>query len=304
MPRPEWPGHLSLQDQDRINVFKQDENDTIAEENDDTIQPAAEEIIKIAAKESRDTVYEDEDIESIEWIPADESRFTIIENTMGEWVDPDDGDETERYYSYYPPEIAEDDELVFHYKNGESVICHYYYDESLQKWVVAAEDGEIMPGTISYYSGQEDEHWGIGEHEVRYGYYTESFSMEFSYPVTIIENPIESIEYLAGNESPYVVKEKPKTKAVKKRKANVTWQAAAGASGYEIQYSAKKNFKKAVTITVKGGTKKKATLKLKKIKPKKKCFVRIRPFTMVKNTKGQQEKVYGAWTKTMKIKVK
>jgi len=96
----------------------------------------------------------------------------------------------------------------------------------------------------------------------------------------------------------------PKTKAAKKKKAKITWNKAAGASGYEIQYSVKKSFKKAVTVTVSGGTKNKATLKLKKIKPQKKCFIRIRPFTMVNNTKGQQEKVYGVWSKKMKIKVK
>ena len=95
---------------------------------------------------------------------------------------------------------------------------------------------------------------------------------------------------------------KPKTKAKAKKKAKVTWKTASGAAGYEIQYSLKKNFKKAKTVTVNGGNKKKATLK--KLKPDKKYFVRIRPFTNVINTSGKTEKVYGKWTKTMKIKAK
>ena len=94
---------------------------------------------------------------------------------------------------------------------------------------------------------------------------------------------------------------KPKTKAAKKKKAKVSWSATKGASGYEIQYGLKKNFKKAKTVTA-NGTAKKATLK--KLKVGKKYFVRIRPFTNVINVNGKTEKVYGAWSKTMKIKAK
>ena len=94
----------------------------------------------------------------------------------------------------------------------------------------------------------------------------------------------------------------PKTKAKAKKKAQVTWKAASGVAGYEIQYGTKKNFKKVKTVTVKGGNKKKVILK--KLKAGKKYFIRIRPFTKVTNLSGRAEKIYGKWSKTMKIKAK
>lgn len=90
------------------------------------------------------------------------------------------------------------------------------------------------------------------------------------------------------------VKGKPKLK-LKKGKVKLTFKKVKGADGYEIRYATNKKFKKSKKITVKSP---KATLK--KLKKGKKYFVKIRAF---KRTAASQ-KVYGAYSKVVKINVK
>ena len=83
-----------------------------------------------------------------------------------------------------------------------------------------------------------------------------------------------------------------KARALKKA-LKLTWRKAPGASGYEIQYSLNKNFKKAKKITIK-----KAALRTKTIKglkKNKKYYIRIRATIR----KGQR-KASGPWVKTVK----
>ena len=95
----------------------------------------------------------------------------------------------------------------------------------------------------------------------------------------------------------------PKAKAKKKKKAAVTWKAVEGCSGYQIQYSKDKKFKKSVKkLTVKGGDKTSATLK--KLKPKKITYIRIRSFTKITDPNGKTITVYGKWSKRIKVKAK
>ena len=83
-----------------------------------------------------------------------------------------------------------------------------------------------------------------------------------------------------------------KTKALKKA-LKLTWKKAAGASGYEIQYSLNKNFKKAKKITIKKASVKTRTIK--GLKKNKKYYIRIRA-TMRKG----KRKINGPWGKTAK----
>ena len=72
------------------------------------------------------------------------------------------------------------------------------------------------------------------------------------------------------------------------------WKKVSGASGYQVWYSASKKFKKkSVKIT------KKTKLTVKKLKSGKDYFVKVRAYTVKKG-----KKVYGAWSKTVKKKVK
>ncbi|MBQ9059701.1 MAG: fibronectin type III domain-containing protein [Firmicutes bacterium] len=95
-----------------------------------------------------------------------------------------------------------------------------------------------------------------------------------------------------------------KVKAQKKKKAKVTWKANTKATGYVIQYSMKKNFKKGVkTVKInKAATKKKL---VKKLKAKKAYYFRIATVTKVNNPMtGKTETIQGKWSKAKKIKAK
>lgn len=92
---------------------------------------------------------------------------------------------------------------------------------------------------------------------------------------------------------------KPKATAVSKLNAGkkqfkVTWKKVSGVTGYQIQYSTDKKFKKGnKTVKIKGAKKTSATVK--KLKSKKKYYVRIRTY------KGNK---YSSWSKVKTVKVK
>ena len=73
------------------------------------------------------------------------------------------------------------------------------------------------------------------------------------------------------------------------------------ASGYQIQYSTNKKFKKNKTKTVNLKKNKKTTKVLKKLKKGKKYYIRVRSFQKVKSG-NSVIKVYGSWSKTVKSK--
>ena len=96
---------------------------------------------------------------------------------------------------------------------------------------------------------------------------------------------------------------KPKATVIKKLKAGkkkitVTWKKRTkNTTGYQIQYSTKKNFKKAKTVKVKGAKKTKKTIK--KLKSRKRYYVRIRTY----RTKGGKT-VYSRWSKAKTVRVR
>ena len=93
-----------------------------------------------------------------------------------------------------------------------------------------------------------------------------------------------------------VKKQAAKVKAGKK-KLTVTWKKDKNVSGYQIQIATKKNFKGAKTYTVKSyKTYKKV---IKKLKVKKKYFVKVRAYKTV-----GKSKVYGAYSAVRSCKVK
>ena len=93
-----------------------------------------------------------------------------------------------------------------------------------------------------------------------------------------------------------VKKQTAKVKAGKK-KLTVTWKKDKNVSGYQIQIATKKNFKGAKTYTVKSyKTYKKV---IKKLKSKKKYFVKVRAYKTV-----GKSKVYGAYSAVRSCKVK
>ena len=96
---------------------------------------------------------------------------------------------------------------------------------------------------------------------------------------------------------------KPKKTSIKKlskgkKKFTVTWAKVSGVKGYQIQYSSDKKFKKnnkSVTVTKQKSTK--ATVK--KLKSKKKYYVRVRTYKTVNG-----KKIYSSWSKVKSVKTK
>lgn len=96
---------------------------------------------------------------------------------------------------------------------------------------------------------------------------------------------------------------KPKKTSIKKlskgkKKFTVTWAKVSGVKGYQIQYSSDKKLKKnnkSVTVTKQKTTK--ATFK--KLKSKKKYYVRVRTYKTVNG-----KKIYSSWSKVKSVKTK
>ena len=106
-----------------------------------------------------------------------------------------------------------------------------------------------------------------------------------------------------SNDEDVTVTSKPKSASIKKVKGakkaiELTWGKVASVSGYEIQVATDKKFKKnKKTVTVKKQKTTKTTVK--KLKAKKKYYVRIRTYKTVNG-----KKVYSSWSKVKSVKTK
>lgn len=99
----------------------------------------------------------------------------------------------------------------------------------------------------------------------------------------------------------------PKVAKVKKFKAKaqkkglvLTWKKNAKVSGYQIQISTKKNFKRAKKFSIK---KKKNKYKIAKLKSGKKYYVRIRAYQSYKTQDGKKKRAYGKWVVKNAIRI-
>ena len=83
----------------------------------------------------------------------------------------------------------------------------------------------------------------------------------------------------------------------KKKSLKVTWKKKSGINGYQLQYSTSQKFKKAKKIVIKNA--KITTKTIKKLKAKKKYYVRIRTYITVNGKKH-----YSKWSKVKSLKTK
>ena len=96
---------------------------------------------------------------------------------------------------------------------------------------------------------------------------------------------------------------KPKSVSPKKVKSakkavSVEWKKVGGVKGYQIQVATDKKFKKnKKTVTIKKQKTTKTTVK--KLKAKKKYYVRVRTYKIVNG-----KKVYSSWSKVKSVKTK
>ena len=89
-----------------------------------------------------------------------------------------------------------------------------------------------------------------------------------------------------------------KVSSLKKATVKITWKKLSGVSGYEVKLGTNKKLTKAVKkVTVKKSGAAKVTVK--KLKRKKTYYVKVRAYVI-----NDSEKVYGAWSKAKKTKVK
>ena len=106
-----------------------------------------------------------------------------------------------------------------------------------------------------------------------------------------------------SNDEDVTVISKPKSASIKKVKGakkavSVEWKKVSGVSGYEIQLATDKKFKKnKKTVTIKKQKTTKTTVK--KLKAKKKYYVRVRTYKIVNG-----KKVYSSWSKVKSVKTK
>ena len=106
-----------------------------------------------------------------------------------------------------------------------------------------------------------------------------------------------------SNGEDVTVTSKPKSASIKKVKGAkkailVTWKKVSGVNGYEIQVATDKKFKKnKKTVTIKKQKTTKTTVK--KLKAKKKYYVRVRTYKIVNG-----KKVYSSWSKVKSVKTK
>lgn len=82
-----------------------------------------------------------------------------------------------------------------------------------------------------------------------------------------------------------------------KKLIKITWKKVSGVTGYQIQYATKRNFSNAKKKTVKKSSTTKLTIK--KLKAKKKYYVRIRTYKKV-----SRKKSYSDWSKAKGIRTK
>ncbi len=232
------------------------------------------------------------------------------------------------YYDYtiYQPGAK----IVIHYKNGTSdtYICQRIYDEDdMDTYYVFinVNDSEDWLDTDDYYDYQYKTPWTAGGNNL---IYIICHSVITTTPVTIISStpvpnptpnptpapspapaqpapaPSTSTSAPAAQTTaqPAAPKNNKKVKVASakagKKSIKVTWKKVKGIKGYQIQYSTNKKFKKGnKTITVKSTKSTSATIK--KLKSKKKYYVRMRTYKIVNG-----KKVYSAWSKAKSVKVK
>ena len=115
-------------------------------------------------------------------------------------------------------------------------------------------------------------------------------------------------ESIKPNSSGEYVSKKAKKPSINKlskgRKSfKITWKKVSGVSGYQVQYSTSKKFTKKTTKTITCKGNKKFTKIIKKLKGKKKYYVRVRTYKTVK-VNGKSVRIYSGWSKVKTVTTK
>ena len=192
----------------------------------------------------------------------------------------------------------------FGYKDiyGITHSCEYQIMNPFSTYSTSSySKGSLISGISNkYYTGKAVKQSGIS---VKAGYEGASFTETYKNNVNVGTATVTLVgkgETLGCVSKTFKISLKPTaiSKLLSKKKA-VTVKYAKGQAnaGYQVQYSLKKNMKKAKTITVKGA---KTTNKtIKKLKKGKKYYVRVRTYATVNG-----KKAYSSWSAKKSVKVK
>ena len=85
-----------------------------------------------------------------------------------------------------------------------------------------------------------------------------------------------------------------KVTVLKKKKVKIQFNAVKGMKGYQIQFSKKRNFKGAKTVTTSS-----TSVKIAKLQAKKKYFFRVRTYVKYNN-----KNIYSGWSNVKSVKIK
>lgn len=257
------------------------------------------------------------DVVGIEYYPVKDIIYKEYDESHGCWfTDYDDNP----FFYYYLGDYEDGDRIVLKHSNGSSENYTYQYNYIDEGHDFISNDGKVL-GYIETYNDTDvftpGNNWGIGDH-----FYTMYYQgAKTKVKIKIVANPDaptttkpsetttkaeETTKTTGTNETnsndlkPTTTNNKKtsiKKVSTKKKSLKVTWNRVSGVNGYQLQAALKKSFKKAKTVTVNGANKTSTTIK--KLKTKKKYYVRIRTFI---NSNGKT--VFSPWSGTKKKKTK
>lgn len=183
--------------------------------------------------------------------------------------------------------------------HDEVVYCAVCNDEIKREKVVVSATGHTKESLIENLIKATSKNEGSYDLVIRCTSCGEVISREKKIiPMTSVAEHGDASNSGAESNGLSVVKKPGKVKIksatnVKGKKVAVIWMKIAGSKGYQIRYSTNKKMKKSKS--------KKTTKEIYTIKglKKKTYFIRVRAYNLKYNNK-----VYGAWSKTMKVRVK
>ena len=263
-------------------------------------------------------------VESFSLTPV--KAYEVTEGTDGYYSD----EENETDWYYHSPAFEEGDKITVNYTDGTSE--EFVYKKGGESWDFVNDDNEIL--NVESYVFKFD---GTGKttFEVKLPDYGKTINV----PVTVVakssggstsdggstsgggstggggaapapapttddsqkteeQKPTTSITTTTTTETQKPATVKVSKTTAKKNGVVVTWKTAKDVTGYEIQLATDKKFKKNKK-TVKVNKKNASKKTVKKLKSKKKYYVRVRSYKIVNG-----KKVYGKWSKVKSVKTK
>ena len=152
-----------------------------------------------------------------------------------------------------------------------------------------------LDGDVEY----EERYLEFGQQSFRF------FTPKGTYYLTVYANDKDKAKgtyTLSANSKVFSGVKSKKLKSGKKygvRYITVKWSTNPDATGYEVRYSTKKNFKKSSKTLVSGAATNKVTLN-NKIKKKKTYYVKVRAY----RDYGNGKRVFSSWSKVQKVTTK